>query len=45
MRKPNTSLRGYEAPSMLIALHKTQLADWYLLTGDVRGVARADLRG
>lgn len=45
MRKPNTSLRGYEAPSMLIALHESQLADWYLLTGDARDGARADLRG
>lgn len=33
MRKPNTSLRGYEAPSISIALHESQLADWYLLTG------------
>lgn len=45
MRKPNTSLRGYEAPSMLIALHESQLADWYLLIGGARGGARADLRG
>lgn len=45
MRKPNTSLRGYEAPSTLIALHESPLADWYLLTGDARGGARANLRG
>ncbi len=45
MRKPNTSLRGYEAPSILIALHESQLADWYSLTGVARGGARADLRG
>jgi len=39
MRKPNTSLRGYEAPSMQIARHESRLAGCSLLTG-MRGAAR-----
>lgn len=39
MRKPNTSLRGDEAPSLQITYHESLLADCRLLTG-IRGAVQ-----
>lgn len=36
MRKPNTSLRGYEAPSTLFAHHGSLISGLQLANGDTR---------